>query len=146
MYDLGKEPRSTGTHYPHIGNKVHLSFFLYGQFVPKFVSRRQSSQLGVSTQLWGVSFIWCRVKIDYRSLSCTRIDRIPLSSESLSRQSTQSTVHTAVPGDLLAMGKILRWYPEDLFVMQCIALDRCRWPRQGKCSRPSPSEGVTSGP
>ena len=86
---------------------MHLSFFLYGQFVPKFVSRRQSSQLGVSTQLWGVSFIWCRVKIDYRSLSCTRIDRIPLSSESLSRQSTQSTVlvHTAVPGDLLAMGK-----------------------------------------
>ena len=47
------------------------------------MSRRQSSQLGVSTQLWGVSFIWCRVKIDYRSLSCTRIDRIPLSSESL---------------------------------------------------------------
>ena len=55
--------------------------------------------------------------IDYRSLSCTRIDRIPLSSESLSRQSTQSTVHTAVPGDLLAMGKILRWYPEDLLAM-----------------------------
>ena len=47
-------------------------------------------------------------RIDYRSLSCTRIDRIPLSSESLSRQSTQSTVHTAVPGDLIAMGKILR--------------------------------------
>ena len=46
-----------------------------------------------------------RARIDYRSLSCTRIDRIPLSSESLSRQSTQSTVHTAVPGDLLAMGK-----------------------------------------
>ena len=51
--------------------------------------------------------------IDYRSLSCTRIDRIPLSSESLSRQSTQSTVHTAVPGDLLAMGK----YSEDLLAM-----------------------------
>ena len=49
-----------------------------------------------------------RDRIDYRSLSCTRIDRIPLSSESLSRQSTQSTVHTAVPGDLLAIGKILR--------------------------------------
>ena len=62
---------------------MNLSFFLCGQFVPKFVSRRQSSQLGVSTQLWGVSFTWCRVKIDYRSLSCTRIDRIPLSSESL---------------------------------------------------------------
>ena len=78
-----QKPRSTGTHYPHIGNKVNLSFFLCGQFVPKFVSRRQSSQLGVSTQLWGVSFIWCRVKIDYKSLSCTRIDRFPLSSESI---------------------------------------------------------------
>ena len=58
-----------------------------------------------------------RDRIDYRSLSYTRIDRFPLSSESLSRQSTQSTVHTAVPGDLLAMGKILRWYPEDLLAM-----------------------------
>ena len=74
-----------------------------------------------------VSFSF-RARIDYRSLSCTRIDRIPLSSESLSRQSAQSTVHTAIPGDpvsygenthmvpryLLAMGKILKWYPEIL--------------------------------
>ena len=44
-----------------------------------------------------------------------------LSSESLSRQSTQSTVYTAVPGDLLAMGK----YSEDLLAMGKITQKIC---------------------
>ncbi len=80
-----------------------------------------------------------RDRIDYRSLSCTRIDRIPLSSESLSRQSTQSTVHTAVPGDLLAMGKILRRtvsyrekYSEDLLARYSGTMHHAKdllWPR-----------------
>ena len=63
-----------------------------------------------------VSFSF-RARIDYRSLSCTRIDRIPLSSESLSRQSTQSTVYTAIPGYPVSYGKILKWYPDTLLAM-----------------------------
>ena len=54
-----------------------------------------------------------RARIDYRSLSCTRIDRIPLSSESLSRQSAQSTVHTAIPGDPVSYGKNTQMVPGD---------------------------------
>ena len=54
-----------------------------------------------------------------------------IDSLSLSRQSAQSTVHTAIPGDpvsygenthmvpryLSAMGKILKWYPDTLLAM-----------------------------
>ena len=82
---------------------MHLSFFLYGQFVRKFVSRRQSSQLGVSTQLWGGSFIYGRAKIDYR---CTPIDRFPLRrlrSVRVSQSSVDVYTATSIPGDLLAM-------------------------------------------
>ena len=62
-----------------------------------------------------------RARIDYRSLSCTRIDRFPLTqstqfrpAESLSRQSAQSTVHTAIPGDPVSYGENTQMVPRDL--------------------------------
>ena len=61
-----------------------------------------------------------RARIDYRSLSHALDSIESLSVQSLSvvsRLSRLYQVHTAVPGDLLAMGKILRWYPEDLLAM-----------------------------
>ena len=63
-----------------------------------------------------------------RSIPSHSVDSVQIRVSHLSRQSAQSTVHTAIPGDpvsygenthmvpryLLAMGKILKWYPEIL--------------------------------